>query len=99
MAHTKSAKKRIRQNIKRRMRNKALKSLCRTRIKELEELISREEIEKAKEKFIVVQKTLAKVAQKRVIHKNTAQRQISRLHKKLNELAKKKAGVTVSAQA
>jgi small subunit ribosomal protein S20 len=86
MAHSMSAKKRIRQNEKRRERNKAYKSKMRTAIKKFVQAAEANDIEKAKELHYEAVKIIAKLAQKGVIHKNQASRRISRITLKLNSI-------------
>lgn len=89
MAHSISAKKRVRQNETRRNINRARKSMVRTEIKKFELAIRNHEIEKATELLVSVQRQLDRVAATQTMHKNTAARKKSRLAKKLNALAPK----------
>ena len=86
MAIHKSAIKRMRQNKKRMIRNKHIKSTMKTHIKDF--LISLEQKDsddsKAKLKEAVIH--IDKAASKGAIHKRNASRKISRLTKKLNSL-------------
>ena len=86
MAHSLSAKKRIRQNEKRRTINRARKSAVRTQMKYFEEAIGAGDKEAASKQFRLVTMKLDKVASTSTMHKNTAARLKSRLAKKLNEL-------------
>ena len=86
MAHTTSAKKRIRQNEKRRERNKAYKSEMRTAIKKFVQAAEAKDVEKAVELHANAVKVIAKLGQKGIIHKNQASRRISRITLKLNSL-------------
>ena len=80
MANIKSQKKRILTNEKRRLRNKAVRSELKTRIK-----VAHTEIAAGTEDATVAvtaaQKRLAKAGAKGTIHKNQASRRISRLMK------------------
>jgi small subunit ribosomal protein S20 len=69
MAHHKSAKKRIRQNEKRRLRNRYKKVKMRTLVKRLRATTDRGEAEKM---LPEVFSTIDKVAKSNIIHKNTA---------------------------
>ena len=71
-----SVKKRIRQAIKARQRNKAIRSAMRTAIKRVRLAGNREEAEEAFARAVSV---IDRTAQKGVIHKNTAARYKSRL--------------------
>ena len=86
MAHSLSAKKRIRQNEKRRAINRSRKSAVRTQIKHFEESIKIGDKNAAAEQLRLVAQKLDKVASTSTMHKNTAARLKSRLTKKLNKL-------------
>ena len=85
MAHSLSAKKRVRQNEKRRLINRARKSEIKTRIKHFEDAIRSGDKAAASEKLKLVTIKLDKAASTSTIHKNTAARLKSRLTKKLNK--------------
>ncbi len=84
MANIKSAKKRARQNLKRRARNRYYKTTARTYIKKARALIAAGEFEQAEEVVRLAEKALDKAAQKGIIHKNNAARRKSRLQIYLN---------------
>ena len=86
MAHSLSAKKRIRQNAKRRAINRSRKSAVRTQMKSFEEAIKIGDKDTAAEQLKMVAQKLDKVAATSTMHKNTAARLKSRLTKKLNKL-------------
>ena len=86
MAHSLSAKKRIRQNAKRRTINRARKSQVKTQIKRFESAVTEGDAAAASEQFRLVVKKLDKVAATSTMHKKTAARKKSRLAKKLNGL-------------
>ncbi|MFQ5964818.1 MAG: 30S ribosomal protein S20 [Candidatus Scalinduaceae bacterium] len=86
MPTSKSAKKRVRQNIKRRMRNRGHKSALRTQIKKFVLAVRNTNIEDAENHLSLTTKKLDKIAAKGIIHKNTASRKKSRLTKALNKL-------------
>ncbi|ARN57758.1 30S ribosomal protein S20 [Sedimentisphaera salicampi] len=93
MAHSLSAKKRVRQNAKRRQLNRARKSMVRTAIKKFELAVRNHEVQEAEQYFLSVQKRLDKVAAKGTMHKNTASRTKARMAKKLQDLrVKEQAG-------
>ncbi|HOK95213.1 MAG TPA: 30S ribosomal protein S20 [Anaerohalosphaeraceae bacterium] len=92
MAHSLSAKKRVRQNAKRRAINRARKSMIKTQIKHLESALNAGDAEKAKEQFRSLARRLDKVASTSTMHKNTAARIKSRMARKVNKLAAKTAG-------
>lgn len=95
MPRTKSAKKALRQNIRRRQRNLLKKEAYKSAIKEYKKLIQAQKFEEAKEKLSLVYKTLDKCAKTNVIHKNKASRLKSRLtqllYKAQNKIASKSA--------
>jgi len=83
MPQHKSAEKRIRQNEKRRKRNKSRKSNVRTKIKELEAL---DDQDAAEELLNDIKGDLDRLAAKGVIHKNRAANKKSKLEKHVNNL-------------
>lgn len=89
MAHSLQAKKRAKQNTKRRTINRARKSQIKTQIKHLEAAISSGDAEKASEQFRLITKKLDKTAATSTMHKKTAARKKSRLAKKVNALKAK----------
>ena len=91
MAHSLQAKKRVRQNIKRRAINRARKSQVKTQIKHLEATIASGDAAAASEQFRLLTKKLDKTAATSTMHKKTAARKKSRLAKKLNAIKAKKA--------
>ncbi len=88
MAHSLSAKKRIRQNAKRRTTNRARKSQIKTQIKHFEDAVEKGDAEAAAEQYRLVTKKLDKTAATSTMHKKTASRKKSRLAKKLKALEK-----------
>jgi len=84
-----SAKKRVRQNSKRRTINRARKSQVKTEIKRLETTLEEGNAAAADEQFRAVARKLDKVAASSTMHKKTAARKKSRLAKKLNALKAK----------
>lgn len=89
MAHSLSAKKRVRQNAKRRTINRARKSQVKSQIKRLETALGAGDVETAGAEFRATAKKLDKVASTSTMHKKTAARKKSRLAKKLNALKAK----------
>ena len=92
MAHSISARKRVRQNAKRRVINRARKSMIKTQIKHLETALNAGEVEKAKEQLHALTKKLDKISMTSTLHKNTAARIKSRMSRRVNALAAKAAG-------
>lgn len=84
MAHTNSAKKRIRQNEKRRQRNQAYRTRYRSLLKRSRVLLENGEVAEGAEAVAQTAQMLDRVASKGVIHRRKAARLKSRLMKKLN---------------
>ncbi len=85
MPVTKSAKKQVRVSERKRVRNKPIRSLCKTNITKAERLIFSGELEAAQKAVVAAISSLDKAAEKGVIHPNNTARRKSRLMKKLNE--------------
>ena len=84
MAHSLSAKKRIRQSIRRRARNRARKELLKEQTKVFLSTLSGGDLKKAEAELRKTVSRLDRVASKNTIHKNTASRKRSRLTRRLN---------------
>jgi small subunit ribosomal protein S20 len=90
VAHSLSAKKRIRQNEKRRKTNRARKSQVKTQIKHFETALQSGDVDASAEQHKLVAKKLDKTASSSTLHKKTAARKKSRLAKRLNTLKAQK---------
>jgi len=90
VAHSLSAKKRVRQNEKKRTINRTRKSQVKTKIKQFQETLSEGDAEAATEQLRLVTAKLDKTAATSTMHKKTAARKKSRLAKRLNNLKEKK---------
>jgi small subunit ribosomal protein S20 len=86
VAHTLSAKKRIRQDAKKALMNKANKSKMRTVVKKFLTAVESGDKEAASSAFKNAEVTIRKVASKGVIHPNQASRRVSRLATRLNAM-------------
>ena len=84
MAHSASAKKRIRQNETHHARNRWRKERVRKAVRSFEEALSLHDTAKAAECLKAIFKQLDQVAATGTIHKRTADRRKSRLTQKLN---------------
>lgn len=84
MTITKSAKKALRQSVKRRERNRKKKDKIKKTIKEIKGLIAQKKIKEAQKLLLFVYKALDKAAKTGVIKKNTADRKKSRIAKEIN---------------
>lgn len=91
MAHSLSAKKRVRQNAKKKAINRARKSEVKTGVKRLEDVIRTGDAAAAQEQLKAVSRNLDKVSSTSTMHKNTAARKKSRLAKRVNALKTKTA--------
>jgi len=81
-----SAKKRVRQNAKRRVTNRARRHQVKTLVKHLEATMGEGDAKVASEQFRVVVKKLDQAAGTSTLHKKTVARKKSRLAKRLNAL-------------
>jgi small subunit ribosomal protein S20 len=77
--HTKSAKKRLRQSLERRERNRSTKSALKTYVKRVREAVNAGDLEKAETEGRLAARKLDLAASKNIIHKNAAARTKSRL--------------------
>jgi len=91
VAHSLSAKKRVRQNEKRNTINRARKSQVKTQVKNLEEVMAKGDVEASVEQFREITKKLDKISATSTMHKKTAARKKSRLAKRVNALTAKQA--------
>ena len=82
-----SAEKRERQNVKRKMHNRMIKSSVRTQIKKFDAAVQAKDKDAAKTAMDLSFKLLDSAASKGVLHKNTASRKKSRLYKAFAKLA------------
>ncbi len=83
MANIKSQIKRNRQNEKRRLRNRVVRGLTRSAVRQARAAFDTGNVEETKTAVIEAISKLDKAAEKGVIHKNNAARRKSRLMKKL----------------
>jgi small subunit ribosomal protein S20 len=83
MPNTKSAKKRLRQSLERRSRNRAVKSSLKTQIKKVHAAVEDGDGAAGIDEFRLAAKKLDQAAAKGVIHRNKAARLKSRLTKRL----------------
>jgi len=90
VAHHKDALKRIKQSEKRRLRNKSVRTGYRNLIKQVREAVEAGDKEKAQAALVSARKAIDQAVTKKVLHKNTAARYISRLSRSVNEIGSKK---------
>ena len=79
MPNIRSAAKRARQNIKREMLNRRVKSMLKTSIRRFEESLQNGDHEDAKAKLHAAVRQIDKAAAKGILHRNNAARKKSRL--------------------
>jgi small subunit ribosomal protein S20 len=89
VAHSLSAKKRMRQNEKNRAINKARKGQLKTQVRAFADALAAGDKAKATETLRSAVKKVDQIASKGTIHKNAASRRKSRLQKRLNALLAK----------
>ena len=85
MPITRSAKKALRQNIRRRARNLQKKRKMKNLIKEVEDLISQKKTNEAKKALSQLYKSLDKAAKTGIIKRNKAARKKSKITKLINK--------------
>ena len=90
MAHSLSAKKRIRQNATRRGLNRSRRSALRTDLRKCNDLLAKGTVDAAASAIHATCKTLDREANRGTLHRNAAARRKSRLARRLNA-AKTKA--------
>lgn len=86
MANHASAEKRHRQNIRRRDRNRHARATFRTAVKRTLQAAKEGQPEEAEKYFRLSTKLIDKATIHGVLHKNNAQRRISRLARRVNTL-------------
>lgn len=87
MANTKQARKRVRQNEKRRLLRSSQRAMVRTYIKKVLAAVQAKDANLAKDAYLALVPVIDRMAQKGVIHKNKAARHKSRLCKQVKALA------------
>jgi small subunit ribosomal protein S20 len=85
VAHSVSAAKRVRQNLRRRAGNKRRKRQIKDTIRAFEQTLTAGDRKKAAEQLQQCYKKLDQIAAKGIVHKNAAARKKSRLAQKLNK--------------
>ncbi|OQW99332.1 MAG: 30S ribosomal protein S20 [Desulfobacteraceae bacterium IS3] len=87
MANHKSALKRSRQSLIRRMRNRTSMTRVKSVVKDVRLAVAEKPAETVAEKLNLAKSVIDKATKKGVVHKRTASRKISRLSKLANTLA------------
>ena len=88
MPTSRTAKKRVRQNEKSRLRHKAQRSVIKTLAKRVEGSLTEKDAKKTAPELKDLQKKLDKAVSAHTLPANRVSRQKSRLQRKLNKLAK-----------
>jgi small subunit ribosomal protein S20 len=88
MANTKSAKKAARQTVRRTLVNRARRSRLRTAVRKVEEAITSGDRTQAMAAMAEAEPIIIRSAQKNVVHRNAAQRKVSRLAHRIAALGK-----------
>ena len=87
MANTAQAKKRARQDLKRRAHNTALRSELRTAVKSVKKAIAAGDKAAAQKALREASGTVDRIADKKIVHKNKAARHKSRLSAAIKAMA------------
>jgi small subunit ribosomal protein S20 len=90
MPNTQSAKKRLRQSLVRRARNRAAKSSIKGQIRKVRDAVAEANLEVAEAEFRLTAKRLDKAAAAGVVHANLAARVKSRLSTAIKTVKQKK---------
>jgi small subunit ribosomal protein S20 len=91
MPNSKSANKRLRQNVTHRDRNRAVKSDLRTQLRKVRAAVAAGDVAKAEAEYIVVAKKLDRAGSSKIMHRNTAGRMKSRLQRAIKAVKQKAA--------
>jgi len=91
MPNIKSAKKRLRQNLRLRARNRSGKHALRTQCRKVREAVQDGNLEQAQAQFRLASKVLDQAGSKRIIHRNAAARLKSRLSARVKQLKQQAA--------
>ena len=86
MAHTRSARKRMRQNDRRNLKNRAEKGIVKAQVKKVLAAVDAKDKAAAEKEFQAATKLLDRAGDKHVVHKNFSARKKSALAKKINAI-------------
>jgi small subunit ribosomal protein S20 len=89
----------MRASAKRQIRNKSVRSRCKTNITKAEKLIFSGNLDAATEAVVTAISSLDKAAEKGILHQNNTARRKSRLMKKLNEAQQQTPAAEAPAEA
>ncbi|MFW6161255.1 MAG: 30S ribosomal protein S20 [Planctomycetota bacterium] len=82
-----SAQKRVRQDARRRLRNRTVKAAVKTHVRKVEAALERGDIEAARAAYNAAARVIDKAVSKNVLHRNTAARRKARLARRINTAA------------
>ena len=85
MPHTRSAKKQLRKNLKRRLHNRSVIKAMKTQLKKVYAAAEDGTVEELRQQYNLAAKKLDKAAAKRIVHPNLAARKKSQLGKLLHQ--------------
>lgn len=88
MPNTASSKKRLRQNEKLRIHNRAQRSKLRGQLRKVRDAVKAGDSDVASTEMRIAQKRIDQAAAKNLLHRNTASRVKSRLNKMVKEMGK-----------
>lgn len=97
MAHSLSAKKRNRQNVRRRAINRTRRSVLKTSTRGFMDALAKSDAVRAESEFKNLCTVVDRAASRKTIHKNTAARRKSRLARRLNALKKSATAAAAAA--
>lgn len=86
MPNTKTASKRLRQNVVRRARNRSIKRAIRTQCRKVREAVTAGDVDRAESEFRLAAKGLDRAGTRNIIHRNAAARIKSRLSAKIKAI-------------
>ena len=92
MPHTSSAKKRLRQDAKRRLRNKSVKTHLKTRAKKFDASLTSGDVEETKKQAVLLQKSFDKAVSHGIVPSRTADRKKSAAAVKLSKFLRARSG-------
>ena len=88
MANTPSAKKRIRNTLRKTDINKSRRSRIKTFVRKVEDALESKDVKAAMESLKAAQPEIMRGVTKGIFHKNTASRKISRLSSRIKAISK-----------
>jgi small subunit ribosomal protein S20 len=88
LGKSKSAAKRHKQSLKRRVRNRHIRSTVKTAVKDVRAVLAEGAADKAWETLSKAVSTIARAGSKGVLHKKTVARKVARLSKAVHKAAK-----------